>query len=1033
MAEKVNKGWLKDTENTKFAPKTLATNIFIEDGTPFVLEDGRTVARAVKLATPHNIQIDLSSTEATAFDGSEDITPGVMNILGITNGGTGNDLGLIQSGKHESAELGERATAEGIDTFALGDYSHAEGYTTLSGGACSHSEGLGSQAYGTYSHSENYGTIAYGTYSHAEGHSTSTGYKDVDIGRCAHAEGYQVNAVGDFSHGEGVSSNKLPEGFMSIDDTGKIDLWIEEKNFSAAIGESSHIEGSNNLAMSECSHVEGAKNLVTGMKAHAEGESNSAIGGHSHVEGLQNSAIGNCSHAEGFNAIANELVSHAEGAFTQANGGGSHAEGERSTADGYCSHAEGGGYLEGDKIISFTMGDVVLFGPKAAGINSHAEGTQTYALGKSSHSEGFRTKTGGENSHSEGNQTITAGNNSHAEGQATQSNGLNSHAEGELTQANNTNAHAEGKNTIAEGLQGHAEGESTNAKGANSHAEGESTTAEANGSHAEGYTTIASGSYAHAEGSSTQAKGDSSHAEGSETIANNAYSHAEGYRSEANAAYSHAEGYENETLGDCAHAEGYQTKAKGRASHSEGELTTATGDQSHAEGLLSQAAGIASHAEGASFANGDYSHAEGYSTLSGGVCSHASGWGTIAAGNHQTVVGAHNIPDYNSYKIKLYFSSSHGYSLEQLQSGNNRWYDNIHNLPWRVLEFIDGTNVLMGQGEGNNIKENFDINSISSFVSDNNQMTLQNFTCEWDNIAVNNAGNYAFIVGNSLDSNKKSNAMVVGWDGRTRITNDLIINLPALEDGTHTIEEEDVIGKAVLFSSNDATTNDRKKRLGLIQTLVYKENQVSDFGSQTDVDTSLKRVRTHIAAYRPTMDDNCYASIYVDIDSNGNAVAGVGAINNKNETDTPDRVNDIVFYGAAWNDYAEFRNQKDNIEPGYCVASNDNGQVYKTTKKYQACDGIVSDTFGFAIGKTEINKTPLAVAGRVLAYCGEERSTYHAGDTVCAGPEGKVYKMTREEVREYPDRIIGTVSEIPTYEIWNNKVQVNDRIWIKIK
>ena len=50
---------------------------------------------------------------------------------------------------------------------------------------------------------------------------------------------------------------------------------------------------------------------------------------------------------------------------------------------------------------------------------------------------------------------------------------------------------------------------------------------------------------------------------------------------------------------------------------------------------------------------------------------------------------------------------------------------------------------------------------------------------------------------------------------------------------------------------------------------------------------------------------------------------------------------------------AEYRNQKEILEPGYCVTSADNGQVYKTTEKFQACDGIVSDTFGFAICKTD--------------------------------------------------------------------------------
>lgn len=141
-----------------------------------------------------------------------------------------------------------------------------------------------------------------------------------------------------------------------------------------------------------------------------------------------------------------------------------------------------------------------------------------------------------------------------------------------------------------------------------------------------------------------------------------------------------------------------------------------------------------------------------------------------------------------------------------------------------------------------------------------------------------------------------------------------------------------------------------------------------------------------------------------------------------------------ALYGAVWNDYAEYRTQKETIEPGYCVASADNGQVYKTTEKFQACDGIVSDTFGFAIGQTDECKTPLAVAGRVLAYCEGDRHDYHAGDTVCAGPEGRVCKMTREEIREWPDRIIGIVSEIPEYETWGSgNIKVNNRIWIKIK
>jgi hypothetical protein len=61
----------------------------------------------------------------------------------------------------------------------------------------------------------------------------------------------------------------------------------------------------------------------------------------------------------------------------------------------------------------------------------------------------------------------------------------------------------------------------------------------------------------------------------------------------------------------------------------------------------------------------------------------------------------------------------------------------------------------------------------------------------------------------------------------------------------------------------------------------------------------------------------------------------------------------------------------------------------------------------------------LSVSGRVLAYCEGDRNNYHAGDVVCASENGKVTIMTREEIREYPDRIVGTVSEIPKYEKWN--------------
>lgn len=139
-------------------------------------------------------------------------------------------------------------------------------------------------------------------------------------------------------------------------------------------------------------------------------------------------------------------------------------------------------------------------------------------------------------------------------------------------------------------------------------------------------------------------------------------------------------------------------------------------------------------------------------------------------------------------------------------------------------------------------------------------------------------------------------------------------------------------------------------------------------------------------------------------------------------------------YGAVWNDYAEFRSAAMPIAAGRVVCSNDSGELFVVTERLQAFEGVTSDTYGFAIGETATAKTPLAVAGRVLVYTDEDRYSFHSGDTVCAGKNGTISKMTREEIIQYPDRIVGVVSEIPEYKTWGTgNIAVNDRIWITVK
>lgn len=140
--------------------------------------------------------------------------------------------------------------------------------------------------------------------------------------------------------------------------------------------------------------------------------------------------------------------------------------------------------------------------------------------------------------------------------------------------------------------------------------------------------------------------------------------------------------------------------------------------------------------------------------------------------------------------------------------------------------------------------------------------------------------------------------------------------------------------------------------------------------------------------------------------------------------------------GAVWNDYAEYR-ESNCEEPGRVLIENGDDTLSVASERLQPFAGIVSDTWGFCQGETEKAKTPIAVAGRVLAYPYRNRDEYKPGDCVCAAPNGTVDIMTREEVMMYPDRIVGTVSCIPDYEEWGQgdrpAAKVDGRIWIKVK
>lgn len=143
-----------------------------------------------------------------------------------------------------------------------------------------------------------------------------------------------------------------------------------------------------------------------------------------------------------------------------------------------------------------------------------------------------------------------------------------------------------------------------------------------------------------------------------------------------------------------------------------------------------------------------------------------------------------------------------------------------------------------------------------------------------------------------------------------------------------------------------------------------------------------------------------------------------------------------VVESAMWNDYAEYR-KATTIEPGRVVYET-GSQMELTNERLLPGAKVVSDTYGFTIGHNDEAQTPIAVSGRVLVYPYRDRNTYPLGAAVCSAPNGTIDIMTREEIMMYPERIIGTVSEIPTYNVWqagggDTEIQVNGRIWIYVR
>ena len=531
----------------------------------------------------------------------------------------------------------------------------------------------------------------------------------------------------------GISlSNKTGYKYIVISATGGLNATIKKLQLANFIGQinkatgvATHAEGCGTTASNEAAHSEGYGTGAHGRYSHAEGQNTMATSTAAHSEGINTGAYGDYSHAEGSNTLSTSLGSHAEGDSTRAVANYSHAEGSGAVASGFVAHAEGNG-------------------TQANGEGSHAEGVLTYSNGRGSHAEGVSTKAqNGDGVHVEGaycvvNFSSSQGSGAHAEGNSTQClAGTGAHTEGSQTKAYCEAGHAEGfgcevgtsEQSSNAATAAHAEGAQTKAIAYASHAEGASSRANGHGSHAEGGTTFSNGMFSHTEGYNTLTGNDAwySHAEGEYTRVNGVASHSEGgyyYDTQTyNYYYTTANGYGS-------HAEGEATVSSGRASHAEGgcfksgdyvTTTTASGNYSHAEGQGTTASGIASHSEGyGGVANSNYAHKEGYFSNAVAEAAHAEG--------RSTATGAYSHSEGMYTTTVGMYSHAEGYS----------------NVAVGVQSHVEGT--------GNT-------------ANGRSQHVIGEY-CITDSLIPNsNKGNYIMIVGNGSDTDHRSNAYTLDWDG----------------------------------------------------------------------------------------------------------------------------------------------------------------------------------------------------------------------------------------------------------------------------
>ena len=209
----------------------------------------------------------------------------------------------INVGRKAGSAVGEKSTAEGVNTTASGIASHAEGSGTIASDSNTHAEGYITKASGQCSHAEGSHTTASGGFSHAEGSGT------IASGTDAHAEGSSTTASGLWSHAEGLGTIANNEAEHA---SGQFNVSNEDTLFS--VGDGTDFDNRHNAF----------EITKTGGKLHDKDIATTDL-----IPTIPTSLPANGGNADTVDGV------HAWNMHTLAAGGGSHGSGLHLM---YCKH-----------------------------------------------------------------------------------------------------------------------------------------------------------------------------------------------------------------------------------------------------------------------------------------------------------------------------------------------------------------------------------------------------------------------------------------------------------------------------------------------------------------------------------------------------------------------------------------------------------------------------------------------------------------------------------------------------------------------